>query len=178
MAAYSQAVIKDFLKAADQATTLAAKGKTFEDLICYLFEKVAGIAITQRNVLNRMESEEIDVALWNDGHPRGLKSQTNMLLVECKNWSAAVGSAEVITFISKLERRGVEYGYLFAANGITGSAEDGKAAHFAISSALAKKIRIVVITREEVELLKSSDDLVLLIKQKLCHLVASETAWP
>jgi hypothetical protein len=89
-----------------------------------------------------------------------------------------VGSAEVITFISKLERRGVEYGFLFAANGITGSAEDGKAAHFAISSALAKKIRIVVITREEVETLKASDDLVLLIKQKLCHLVASETAWP
>jgi hypothetical protein len=102
MAAYSQAVIQDFLKVADQATTLAARGKAFEDLICYLF----------------------------------------------------------------------------AANGITGSAEDGKAAHFAISSALAKSIRIVVITREEVELLKSSDDLVLLIKQKLCHLVASETAWP
>jgi hypothetical protein len=178
MAAYSQAVIQGFLKVADQATTRAAKGKAFEDLICYLFEKVAGIAITQRNVLNRMESEEIDVALWNDGHPRGLKSLTNMLLVECKNWSAAVGSAEVITFISKLERRGVEYGFLFAANGITGSAEDGKAAHFAISSALAKKIRIVVITREDVETLKASDDLVLLIKQKLCHLVASETAWP
>ena len=111
MAAYAQAAIKNFLKAADQATTRAAQCKAFEDLICYLFDKVAGISITQRNVLNRMESEEIDVALWNDQHPRGFKSLTNMLLVECKNWSAPVGSSEIITFISKLERRGVEYGF-------------------------------------------------------------------
>lgn len=178
MAAYPRGAIRRLLKAADQATTPADKGKALEDLICYLFEKVPGITRTLRNIRNWMESEEIDVALWNSGHPRGLKSLPNMLLVECKNWSQPVGSAEVTVFVAKLENRGLEYGFLFAANGITGSAEDGKAAHSVISNALAKKIRIVVLGPKDVEVLKTGDDLARLIEEKLCRLIASGTAWP
>jgi hypothetical protein len=73
------------------------RAKLFEDLTCYVFDKIPDIAISQRNVLNTVESEEIDVVFWNEHHSRGLKSLEAYLLVECKNWSSAVGSAEVTT---------------------------------------------------------------------------------
>ena len=55
------------------------------------------------------------VALENDGHPRGLKSLTNMLLVECKNWSAAVRNPPRSSPSSvNLNVKAFEYGFLFA----------------------------------------------------------------
>src|SRR5262249_32715298 len=101
MAASFQAAIKKLLKAADQAKTPAAKGKAFEDLACYLFESIPGIPISHRNVLNVFESEEIDVAFWNEQHPKGLKSWDETLLIECKIGSRPVGSREITIFITK-----------------------------------------------------------------------------
>jgi hypothetical protein len=74
MASSFQAAVKRYLKAADQARTRAAKGKAFEDLAGYLFGSFPGISISQRNAPNDFESEEIDIAFWNEQHPRGLKS--------------------------------------------------------------------------------------------------------
>jgi hypothetical protein len=65
-----------------------------------------------------------------------------------------------------------------AANGITGDAEDRKFAHDLVSKALAKRLRLVVITRSEIEQFESGADLVRLIKEKLCQLVVSGTVWP
>jgi hypothetical protein len=170
--------IKNFLKAADHATTQDAKGKAFEDLACYLFESIPGISVSHRNALNVFESEEIDVAFWNEQDPRGLKWLKAFLLVECKNWSAAVGSAEVITFIAKLRNRGLDFGILIAANGITGSSEEGNRAHHQVSLALSEKIQIIVITRIEIEGLKDGAELVGLIKKKVSQLLATGTLWP
>jgi hypothetical protein len=52
MAAYNKATITGYLNAADTAATNAARGKAFEDLACYLFSCVPGIAVTARNVMN------------------------------------------------------------------------------------------------------------------------------
>src|SRR5262249_51249794 len=98
MAIPFRTAIKKLLKAADQAKTQAAKGRAFEDLACYLFESIPGISISHRNALNVFESEEIDVAFWNEQHPKGLKSLDATLLIECKNWSTTVGSPEVHEF--------------------------------------------------------------------------------
>lgn len=46
MPAYSQATILQYLHAADSATTTAAKGKALEDLACYLFEMIPGLALS------------------------------------------------------------------------------------------------------------------------------------
>ena len=178
MPAYSKKVILAFFAKADAATTKHEKGKALEDLVCYLFEKVPGMSITQRNVKNAFESEEIDVAFFNEQHPAGLKFLSNFLLVECKNWSGTVGSKEVGWFAWKIETRSLDFGILIAANGITGSEEDGKQAHDTASKYLAKGIRLVVITRQEIEHLKTSNDLVTLIKTKVCQLIVSGTVWP
>jgi hypothetical protein len=150
----------------------------FEDLVCFIFEKIPGITLPQRNVLNKFESEEIDVAFFNEQHPNGLKSFNHLLLIECKNWSRAVGSVELGAFISKVRNRGLGFGILIAANGITGRPEDSTAAHQQATLALAEGRQIIVITRTEIEALKISEDLVKLIKTKVCQLIASGTVWP
>jgi hypothetical protein len=57
MPAYSAARIRRLLRAADAAGTDEEKGRVFEDLICYLFERVPGITLSQRDVLNKFELE-------------------------------------------------------------------------------------------------------------------------
>jgi hypothetical protein len=175
MARISQIRINQFLAICDNATTKAEKGRSFEDLICYLFSKIPGISVTRRNVLNQFGSEEIDVAFWNRRNSNGLYFLHNIILVECKNWSQPLGSAEVSWFDSKLRRRAQPFGILIAANGITGNAADKTAAHDVISAALAEGRQFVVLTRQEIEDLALSIQLVELIQSKLCELAVAGT---
>jgi hypothetical protein len=178
MPAYSRTKIRKFLLAADAASTSDAKGTAFEDLVCYLFEKIPGITISHRDEVNRFGSEEVDIAFWNEQHPKGLKAFGAFLLVECKNWSGTVGCPAVRDFLGKLRNRGLDFGILIAANGVTGSPGEGDAAHHEVSLALAAKLRMIVITRAEMEGLKTSDELVTMIKRKVCQLIGSGTVWP
>lgn len=159
------------LAAADTAATNAEKGRALEEYICTLFATIPGIDIVERNALNAFHTEELDIALWNDGHHSGLR-----FLVECKNWSAPVGSNEVSYFAARLHQRGCDHGFLIAANGVTGTPEDLTAAHFQLATALASGIRIVVLTRQELEAVASASELCILVKRKLCQLVVSGTA--
>ena len=54
-------------------------------------------------------------------------------IIECKNWSNPVGSMEVSWFITKIRDRGLDFGVLVAANGVTGDARDKTAAHHVVS---------------------------------------------
>jgi hypothetical protein len=175
MARISQQRILEFLSVGDNAHTTTEKGRTLEDLICYLFEKIPGISVTRRNTLNQFHSEEIDVAFWNKRYPNGLYFLQNIVLVECKNWSQPLGSEEVNWFDAKLRRRAQPFGILVAANGITGNAQQINNAHHIISAALTERRQLVVITRQEIEALASSDQLVRLIQEKLCDLAVSGT---
>lgn len=175
MAAINQETVQDFVAAGSNAATTALQGRALEDLICYVFEQVPGISITKRNEMNAFQTEEIDVALWNDGHPDGLFFLPNIVLVECKNWSSAVGSGEVNWFDSKLRNRGLNFGVLVATNGITGNAEDLTAAHAVVASALREGRRLVVLRTQEIAALTDSTELVRLIKEKLCELAVRGT---
>ncbi len=64
---------------------------------------------------------------------------------------------------------------LVAANGITGDREVLSRANFIIATALAHGIRIIVLTRGEIETLRTTADLVLLIKKKLCKLILTQS---
>ena len=175
MARISQRRIQHFLLLSDIAQTTAEKGRALEDLICYMFEKIPGINVTSRNILNQFQSEEIDVAFWNERHPNGLYFLPDIILVECKNWSHPLSSEEVSWFVGKLQRRGQSFGILVAANGITGNATAKTAAHDIISGALADGRRIVVITRQEIESVNITAQIVNLIKKKLCDLAVAGT---
>ncbi len=74
MAKFSQKKIKEFFTESDAATSKAEKGECLENLTCYLFKLVPGISHAARNQKNTYDTEEIDVALWNDQHARGFKT--------------------------------------------------------------------------------------------------------
>lgn len=166
MPAVDQVRVRAFIDAGHNAATTAEQGRALEDLICYAFGLIPGIAITHRNAMNVFDTEEIDVALFNED----IRSLPNIILVEAKNWSNRVGSAEVSWFLRKLENRGLDLGILVTTRGITGDGADLTRAHLEVALALAQKRRLIVVTTDELQALANTDDLVLLIKTKLCDL--------
>jgi hypothetical protein len=174
MARYNQRRIRNYLRTANSgAASTAEKGRAFEDLICYLFEIIPGVEITQRNEMNVFDTEEIDVAVWNNGKSNGLHFLPNIILAECKNWAAPVSSIEVNWFASKLESRGRDFGILVANNGITGNAADLTAAHAIVARHLENGRQIILITKNDIEGLETTQDFIRLIKERLCRLVVT-----
>jgi hypothetical protein len=170
MANYSNATLAGHFNTCDNGGTVQIKGKAFEDLACYLFETIPGVSIALRNQMNAYNNEEIDVAIWNDKSRYGLNFLPNVVLIECKNWTNAVSSIEVNWFCQKLASRGLDFGILIANNGITGNADDLTAAHNTIAFHLAQKRKVIVITRAEINALTNTNEMIHLIKEKICLL--------
>lgn len=173
MARYSSRTISNHFYHCDNGGTNHAKGAAFEDLTCYLFETIPGISVTQRNQLNAFQNEEIDIAVWNEKSKNGLHFLPHIILIECKNWSNPVSSNEVSWFCQKLSSRGLDFGILIANNGVTGDAGELTASHNIISQHLSQKRQLIIITREEIENLGDTSQMVRLIKEKLCLLAVS-----
>lgn len=174
MAAYDPAVMQAFLAVVDAPPSNAAKGKALEDLACYLLERIPGVKITARNTLNTFATEEIDVACMNENDPQGLGSLVDFFLVECKGWREPVNSEQISWFLTKIRHRGVRFGILIAANGITGEPEHLSRAHYIVSVEMAVfGIKMIVITRDEIEKLTSGEAFAKLILEKICTLHAS-----
>lgn len=150
------------------------KGNALEELICAIFSNIPGIEIVERKGMDVFRSEEIDVALWNNKQ-NGTDFLPNVILIECKNWSRPMGSEEVSFFISKIRRKGQNFGIIVAANGITGDQEQLTASHSEISHALGQKIQVIVIKLNEIMEVQSTEQLVFLIKKKMLQLVLRES---
>lgn len=151
------------------------KGKALEDFMCDFFACVPGVIIAERNVMNAFNTEELDIALWNDKDPDGFHFLPYNLLVECKNWSSAVGTSEVSYFGDSLRRRGLDHGFFIAMNGITGDAIHLSRAHSIISACLLERIKLIVLDINDLKDIRHTDDLVELIKRKITKLHASGT---
>lgn len=166
----SRRIVQRYLDEGDAATTTTGKGQALEELIAYLIGKIPGIIVTARNNNNAFGSEELDVAFWNERRRNGLHFLPNILIVECKNWSRPVGVDEVTHFDAKIRRRGLDFGVLVAANGITGDVGNRTAAHHVVFSSLSEGRKIIVISRAEIEALNHTDELIYAFKQKLTSL--------
>ncbi len=175
MPALSSDRITALLQTARDGVTTTERGRALESLLCYAFGCVPGIAITHRDQLNVFQSEEIDIALWNDKKVGAFDFLPNLILLESKNWSNAVGSAEVAWFDTKLRNRGLDFGILVALNGITGNGADKTAAHQIIASSLREQRRLVVLTGADITNLRTTAELIKLIKTKLCDLAVTGT---
>lgn len=175
MSSINQNYIQRLLRRGTMASTAKAKGDAFEDLICYLFKKIPGISVTRRNQRNVYESEEIDIAFWNEKNSSGVPFLPWVILVECKNWSSPVGAEQVSWFDSKMRNRGAEFGILVAVYGVTGDPLKLTAAHNTIATSLREGRRLIIITSDEIKLLRDSSTLILLIKEKICELIVSGT---
>lgn len=78
---------------------------------------------------------------------------------------------DVNLFATKIEDIGLDFGILLAANGITEDESDLTRAKSIVSNYLKKHIRIIVIDKLEISNLNSTEDLIGLIKEKICILV-------
>lgn len=160
MAPVVHATVHAYIDAGQNGANTAEQGRALEDLVCYLYGLVPGVAITQGNDLNAFQTDEIDVALWNDGATDGFFLLPNIILVECQNWSTRVGSAELNWFDSKLRHRGLTFGIFVTTLGITGGAADLTADHAIIAAALREGRRLIVITTTEIAALTDTEQLV------------------
>jgi hypothetical protein len=178
MPPYDKAKIQGYLQKVDKAKgkkKKAAKGKAFEELVRYLFGGIPGVTITGWNEKNTFATEEIDVACHNIQDPAGLITLPPNFLVECKGWRDPVNSEQVAWFLMKIRHRGLDFGILIAAEGITGVAEHLTASHFlvAVELAAARSIRMIIVTRAEIEALISGEQFSQMILEKVNRLHAT-----
>lgn len=173
----NQLRVQKLLRIADTTSVGDTRGRAFEILCCYLLGSVPGLRVVGRDEVDLFESEEIDLMVTNDHNPDGLWFlNPRFILVECKNWSRPVGSQEVAWFDRKLHDRHIDFGILVAANGITGVANLLTSANHVIVDALRDGREIIVVTRREMEVITSSDDIVELLKDKQTRLKLKRTS--
>ncbi len=172
MGRFSHRAIARRLAEGDAAATTEEKGAALEDVVISSFCKVRGIGFLRRDQTNNAGSSEIDILLFNQRHPVGLPFLSDYLIFECKNWATPVNSATVATFIAKVRTARLELGVLVAANGITGDAQQRTAANDIIRQAFDRdNIKILVVTRAEVEGFRSIADVVALMREKFGALI-------
>jgi hypothetical protein len=168
--------IRELLQRSDDENDSVEKGRLLEDLICHLLGGIPGISITLRNELDAFKAGEIDVTFFNEKHSQGLFFLGQVLMVECKNWSNPVGADELAVFDSKLKDHCVADGILMALNGITGDPKLLSSAHQKVAVALRDGRRIVVITRQDIEAIDRTDQIVDMLKLKLLKLHAKRSS--
>jgi len=149
------------------AGNTAEKGEALEAVVADTLCQLEGVGVIKRNIIDNAGSLEIDILLYNQRHPSGLPFCPNHLIVECKNWQAPVNSATLTVFTGKLRKFRVDFGILVAANGITGDAQDRTAAHAHLRSVYDRDgIMVIVLTRQELESLHTTEDLGDLVREK------------
>ncbi len=166
--------IARLLAACDEAQNSTDKGNALQDLAEFLFGAVDGFEVLPGKRFNVFGSEEIDLPCFQNHNISGMHFVDAFFLIECKNRADAIPAPEVEWFISKLERRDQRFGILLALNGISGNPGNGHGptyAHHIVAGALKDGIRLIVITRTDIEALTEPPDLVQLIKRKLGDLL-------
>jgi hypothetical protein len=167
MPRFPHAAIAKRLLEGDQARTTEEKGAALEDVVVQSFCRVTGVSLLFRDQTNHPHSAEIDILLSNQRHPQGLPFLSDYLMFECKNWGVAANSATVEGFVEKIRHSRLDTGILVAANGVTGDPGERTAANDIIRRAFDRdNIKLLVVTRAEIEALRSTRHVIELMRVK------------
>jgi hypothetical protein len=176
MARYSQPKIRLLLRQSDTAASADEKGEKLETLTRYLFEKVRSMSFFDRNVIDQPRAHELDLVFSNTQDSTALRFLDPVVFIECKNTADRVGSQAVGWFVRKLQDRGATSGILIALSGITGAADGVSNAHSEVLTALVRdRIKILILSRDEILNLQTTDDLVDSLLQKYLQLAVYKT---
>lgn len=175
MPRFSQRRIRQLLAQSDAGNT-HVKGRVFEDLALYLFEKFSGVRLADRNVLDASGSQEIDLALWNNRVIGPFDILDPIVICECKNEANPLSSAKVREFVHKLRTRGAKSGVLISSSGISGQLNGYRYANSVIIDALSiDGIKVIVIDREDIFSYSTTDDMLNDITEKYLQLTIRRT---
>lgn len=166
MANIDNASIAAHLAAGDNGNT-DEKGRALEAVVAQTFCMLDGVGLISQRIVDNAGSLEIDILLYNQGERTGLPFLPTHLFIECKNWQAPVDTATLTVFTGKLSRFRVDFGILVAANGITGDPNERTAAHNHLQHVFDRYgLKVIVLTRREIEALRTTEDLGTLIRNK------------
>ena len=175
MPRFNQRKIRQLLRTSDAGNT-HVKGRLFEDLVLYLFDKFSGVRLAERNILDATGSQEIDLALWNNRVIGPFDILDPIVLCECKNEAPALSSAKVREFVHKLRTRGASSGILVSSSGISGQLNGYRYANSVIMDALSiDGIKVIVIDREDILSFANTDDMLNNITEKYLQLTIRRT---
>lgn len=170
--AFPHVRIRRHFAAGDNAPTAQEKGNHLEAICQLMFEAIPGIELVETKAVNSVNSIEIDLVFLNNLHRNGFPDFERVLLAECKNWVSPVDAAAIRDFRVKLQRKKRKYGFLLAANGVTGDRDQATAAQDEIRMALVEEgIFIIVLCRKEIEALRSTAELVRLTQIKIARAI-------
>lgn len=116
--------IKTLYAAMQADTTIHGKGRALEELVAAIFSSVPAFEVIKRNATT--ETEEIDVVVWNKGSDSNWSRESELILIECKNWhSQKVGKNEYVCFREKLLNRSAraKLGFLVCTGSFAETAE-------------------------------------------------------
>jgi len=164
------------LAACDSAPTADAAGDCLESLVAYLLEKLPGIELYGRNILDAPRAHELDLAFWHIQAKSPLHFLDPIIIVECKNTGTPVGSHAVGWFVRKLQDCGANGGIIVALSGITGADTGNTSAHSEVLFALVRdRIKILLLDRNEIQNLRTTEEVIELLREKYLALSLRRT---
>jgi hypothetical protein len=157
-------------------STAANKGAALEDFCAVFFNAVPGITVTGRNVVDNVQSQELDLVLDNARDPNGLEFLKTFVFVEAKNWGDPVGSAEVAWLDWKIRMGGDAVdGVLVVSSGVTGLPDERTSAWAILKWANVENRRIFVMSPTEMANCVTFQDVYDLFMQKWRRLVTGKS---
>lgn len=152
--------ILDLMKATSKKVT----GKDLERLAWYFLSSIPGFEV--RSDL-RAEDTQYDGLVRNTGPKYDFRADLGFhLLVECKQWSEAVGVAEVSQFINKLVLQDCRGGVLFSSRGITGEGKMRDAELQVLKAHYRAGKVILVLNEEDFQRVSTGENLIFMLRQK------------
>ena len=141
-----------------------------EELLCSLFKKIPGLSITKRNEDRKFEGKDIEIVFWNEQKSDGFYFLPNIIPFGAHRSLEKLEREHIKWFINRLKERGLSFGVLIAMNGLVEDEEEQSLVRQQISSALNDERQIVILRGKDFEKIESTEQLVTLVKEKLCEL--------
>jgi hypothetical protein len=161
-------------RASDKKLATTTRGNALEELVKYLFDSVPGLTFDGGKIKDDSFSREFDLLYMNSSNLGVLAKLHYAIPIEAKAWDDPVGSPQVGWFFLKLKLGGCGAGILVATSGITGQDADLKYAGKIVDQADREGHPIIVIGRDDLSVLATSDDLVKLIQERFMKVHAGQ----
>jgi hypothetical protein len=156
---------EDALEAMDSADTSQERGDAFEEFAGILMEAMPFIRVRERNLRSRTNELDLVVEYMGVDETKIFDKVSSDFLIECKHWSEPVGSDPVGNFIQKMDKLRVDFGIIFARNGITGDKQTDGYGQIRDVFIQSDKV-ILVIDDEDIERLLEGENLYNILDEK------------